>query len=469
MFTRQPQRFIGRQRELEILRACREGVEGRLVLLTGRRRIGKTYLLDRFLSGYGEVKASYASIFYQATRQTEAAELERFASVVSGVVGALPPGYRFARWSDALDFLTEKARERLIVVFDEFPYLCESTKGLASIVQHWWDRVGRRSQIMLVLCGSSQTFMSELDASSAPLHQRFTAKITLGPLDYREAAAFTPRLAPADLVRVYGILGGTPLYLEQWNEKRSVRENLIELFGNPASMLVDSAQLVLDAALPDSNAAYRAVQAVALGNTQRNAILQNAKVTNERVLMRLEEVGLLSRRKPITEPDSRRAIFVLSDPYFRFYFRFIARERGAIDRGHGELLVDEHILPELDGHLGFIFEEIARGYAHRLIARRELRGTDVGSWWSRDGNHEIDIVGTLRDRPSFIGSVKWRVRPIDRSVLKNLEEHARALGVDESIPWLLVGRGGVDMKILSEPHLRGVSIEDIYSTSPVTY
>jgi hypothetical protein len=207
-----------------------------------------------------------------------------FSFTVNAAVGGLPSGYCFAAWSDALDFLAEKARERLVVVLDEFLYFCESTKGLASIVQRWWDRVGRRSHVMLVLCGSSQIFMNELDASSAPLHQRFSAKITLGPLDYLEAAAFTPHLAPADLVRVYGILGGTPLYLEQWNEKRSIRENLIELFGNPASMLVDSAQIVLDAALPDSNAAYRAVQAVALGNTQRNAILQNAKITKrERV------------------------------------------------------------------------------------------------------------------------------------------------------------------------------------------
>jgi uncharacterized protein len=463
MSNKQLQRFIGRKRELETLRVCCKHAEGQLVLLTGRRRIGKTYLLERFLLDRSASRTPHASVFYQATRQTETTELEMFAAAVSEVVGGLPTGYRFAGWSDALDFLAAGARKRLVVILDEFPYLCESTKGLASIVQRWWDRVGRRSQVMLVLCGSSQTFMSELDASSAPLHQRFTAKITLGPLDYLEAAAFTPGLSAADTARVYGILGGTPLYLEQWKEKLSVRENLIALFGNPASMLVDSAQTVLESALPDSNAAYRAVQAVALGNTQRNAILQSAKITNERVLMRLEEVDLLSRRKPITERDSRRAIFVLSDPYFRFYFRFIARERGAIDRGHGEELVDDHILPDLDGHLGFIFEEIARAYAHRLIGRKELRGTDVGSWWSRDGNHEIDIVGTLRGRPSFIGSVKWRSTPIDRSVLKNLEEHARALGVDESIPWLLVGRGGADAKILNEPHLRGVSIEDIYA------
>jgi len=449
------QPFIGRAGELATLDDRYAKPAGQLVLVTGRRRIGKTYLLERFASGK-------PAVFYQATRQSEALELDAFGRAVDAAIGGFPPGYRFASWGDALDYLAHYARGRLVAVLDEFPYLCTSTPGLASIVQNWWDRIGRNSGVMLVLCGSAQAFMSDLDASAAPLHQRFTAKLVVQPLGYREAGSFTPHLSPADRVRIYGILGGTPLYLEQWDERRSVRENLVALFADPASLLVDSAETVLATDIADSAASYRAVQAVALGSTRRNDILQTAKVTNERVLTRLVDLGLLRRRGPAGEPDARRAVYAVADPYFRFWFRFVSRARGAIDRGHGDRLIDEEILPELDDYLGPVFGEVARDFAHELMHRGDLPGTDVGSWWSADGRHEIDLVGTTKRTPVFVGEVKWSATPLDRRVLRALDDHAAALGVDDAVLRLLIGRGGVEAS-LARPGLRGYSIDDLYA------
>ena len=205
------------------------------------------------------------------------------------------------------------------------------------MLQRWWDRGGNRSQIMLVLCGSAQTFMTSLERASAPLHQRFTAKLHIGPLSYRDAALFTPKLSPEDCARVYGILGGTPLYLEQWNQTISIRENLLELFADPTSMLIDSAELVLTTDLLDSRAAFRILQAVGDGKRRATEIRDSAQVTHERLLPRLVELSLLDRRVPATEDPlrSKRSSYVINDPYFRFYFRFIARNRGAIDRHLG--------------------------------------------------------------------------------------------------------------------------------------
>lgn len=451
--------FIGRGREMAVLSDSAESTGGQLVLLYGRRRIGKTYLLQRFSQGR-------KAIFYQATRQAQADELAAFTRQAEQVVGPLPPGYAFPDWERALEYLDERAGgERLIVILDEFPYLCESTDGLSSIVQRWWDRRGRTSSVMLVLCGSAQAFMADLDACSAPLHQRFTAKIALGPLSYREAAQFVPSLEPADRARVFGILGGTPLYLKEWRTDRSVRDNLVALFGDPGSLLVESAPLILHTDLGDGIAPYRALSAIATGSTKRNDILQKAHVTNERVLTRLEELKLITKRVPITEgARSRRGIFAVTDPYYRFWFRFVDANRAAIDRGFGERLVDEVIAPGLDDHMGSVFEDMARAFAVRLMARGELGGLDVGSWWSTDGGHEIDIVGVKRTDPVFIGTVKWRAAPLGRDVYANLADHARALGVDASVPWLMIGRGGVEDAVLRrEPHVRGYALADMYA------
>lgn len=449
-------RFIGRRRELEALGQVAERQGGQLVLVYGRRRIGKSYLLDRFSHGRH-------TVFYQATQQTEAIELACFSDQIRSLT-RLPESVSFPGWEAALDALAEAAAgERLVVILDEFPYLCESTAALPSIVQRWWDRRGRTSAVMLILCGSAQAFMHQLDSRAAPLHSRFTAKLAVRPLPYREAAEFVPELGAADKALVYGILGGTPFNLDQWNAALDVRDNLLRLFGDPMSSLVDSAERILTSDLPDARVAFRVLRAVVLGHSRWAEIREFAKV-HERALPRLIEIGLIERRTPATEDPkkSRRSVYRIPDPYLRFWFRFVLRNRGPIERGLGRAVVDEQILPFLDDHMGQTFEDIAREFALELVRRGELRADDVGYWQSADGQHEIDIVGVAQREPTFIGTVKWQRDPLDRRVLANLERHARALGVGTEIPWLLIGRGGVEPSVLSRPELRGYSVDDVY-------
>jgi AAA+ ATPase superfamily predicted ATPase len=449
--------FIGRSAELDGLQRRYEQAGAQLVLLYGRRRVGKSYLLERFATGK-------PTIFYQATQQTEERELAEFTAAIAAFLGAgaLPPGYVFPGWGEALAFLSARGGGRLVIILDEFPYLAASTSGLPSIVQRWWDQHGRTSNVMLILCGSAQRFMEELDGAAAPLHQRFTAKFHIRPLDYRTAALFTPALSGEDKARVYAILGGTPLYLRQWNAGLDLRANLLALFGDPASSLIDSAELTLSTDLEDARAPYRALQAVALGATKHNEIRSQAKITTDRTIQRLLDLDLLERRVPAIEnpAKTRRASYAIGDPYYRFYFRFIAPQRGAIDRGLGARVVD-NIVTELDNYMGLAFEEIARSYARYLIAQGDLPGDTVSSWWSTDGQHEIDIVGTLARRPTLIGSVKWGREPLGDAVLNDLERDAAAMGA-LNVPRLLVGRSGVRPNTAARPDVRGLSADDLY-------
>ncbi|HEV3157519.1 MAG TPA: ATP-binding protein [Candidatus Baltobacteraceae bacterium] len=452
-------RLIGRREELANLYRLAERPGGQLVLISGRRRIGKSFLLEHFIH-------DRRAIFYQATQQTETAELAAFSDLVRGTLGVddLPAGVAYPSWESALTSLVKHARdERLIVVLDEFPYLCESTRGLPSIIQRWWDRVGKRSGIMLIVCGSAQTLMERLDDTGAPLYHRFTGKLNVRMLSYRDAAQFTPQLSAADKARIYAILGGTPFNLDQWDPDHGVRENLLDLFADPMSSLVDSAEHVLTTELPDPRVAYRVLQAIALGKSRFAEIHDFAEV-HERALPRLVGFGLIDRRIPATEDreKSKRSLYTISDPYLRFYFRFIARNRGLIERGLGVRVVDEQILPHLDDHMGFSFEEIARTFMLELVRKGEVPGDDVGSWWSRDGQQEIDIVGTSNLRPTFIGTVKWRAQALDMRVLRDLERDAAVLGIDESAPRIVIGRGGCDERVLTSAGVRGYSAEDLY-------
>lgn len=455
--------LIGRSRELGALEAAFAQPSGKLVLVYGRRRIGKTYTLEAF-------SHEKPTLFYQATQQAEGIELQAFTRAAQAVVGSeyLPPGYIFPSWESALDFLSERNRHpRLIVVLDEFPYLVESTPALPSIIQRWWDKRGRQSSLMLILCGSAQTFMESLEAQAAPLHQRFTHRLHIGPISYREVPLFAPNASHTEHARMFAVLGGTPLYLSQWDGEASFEANLLSLFGSARSNLVDAAELVLTSDLPDSKVMFRIMQAIGLGYNRFSQIRDFGKVTSERGLARLVHLQLVERRVSANEnPDrSKRSIYAIKDPYFRFFFRFISRNRGAIDRGLGERILQSQILPHFESYMGLVFEDMAREFVFDEIIRGRWQQADrVGSWWSSDGNHEIDVVGTSDiTRVVLAGSVKWRETPLDKRVLANLEDDLHALNASPDVHKLLIGRGGMSETLRHHPHLEGLSIADLYA------
>jgi uncharacterized protein len=453
---------IDREDELRALERAAKASTGQLVVLWGRRRTGKTYLLQAFVE-------QKRSIYYAATQQSAPVELASFTDAVRGALSTngLPPGYSFPDWSTALDFVTDAAEgERLVVVLDEFPYLAESTPGMESIVQRWWDQRGRISGIMLVLCGSAVAYMGQIAGAAAPLHQRATGTIHLKPLTFRAAGQFMPTLPAQERAVVYGILGGTPLYLEQWDPNQTCRQNLVKLFGLAYAPLVDAAELVLSGEIPELKGSFRVLQAVALGRTRPGEIQDYARIAVERPLKRLTTLGILERRVPALDHPERtkRAMYRIADPYFRFWFRFIASNRTHIARGLGAQLVDERILPFLDDHMGSVFEDMAREHARELAARGELHADRIENWWSADGAHEIDLVGlTGGDRISLVGTVKWTARRLGPDVLANLDAHAAALpGAAPGTLRLIYGRNGCTAQQRRAPLVRCFSVDEMY-------
>lgn len=454
--------MIDRQPELEALESAAAARDGQMAIVWGRRRVGKTYLLEAF-------SRPRRSLYYTATQQSAPVELTAFTDAVREQLGTdgLPAGYAFPDWSTALDVVSERAgSERLVVVLDEFPYLTGSTPGLESVVQRWWDQRGRRSGVMLVLCGSAVAYMTALAAAAAPLHQRATLSLYVAPLDYRAAGSFVERLKPAERAVVYGICGGTPLYLEQWDADADLRANLVRLFGSPASPLVDAAELVLSGELPETEGSFRILTAVATGKTRPGEIADYARVAVERPLKRLTTLGILERRVPaLDDPDkTKRAIYRIADPYFAFWFRFIGSHRADIARGLGAQLVERRILPGLDDYMGPVFEDLAREHARGLAAAGELQADRVEGWWSADGKHEIDLVGLSGREISFVGEAKWSQRAVRRDVLTRLDLHRQALPAGFLSPLrLLYGRSGCLEEVRTRPNVRCFSAADLYA------
>jgi uncharacterized protein len=274
--------------------------------------------------------------------------------------------------------------------------------------------------------------MERLLEQGAPLYGRATARPRLVPLDFREAAAFADSTDPVELLRRWAVLGGTPQYniwagpgpLEQVIKGRILVKDA-PLYDDPRHLLREGE------GIRDPGTYLSILRAVAQGATTHNQIAQKGGVATgnlARKLERLEDLGYISPRAPL-ERDGRvhRSIYEISDPYFRFWFRYILRNRSRLESGRVDEVYDE-IAADLDNVMGPAFEQCCRAWVE-CHASEELTGApqQVGAWWSRRGDVEIDVVGVRQHRYVLVGSCKWR-READTDVLGDLLEQQHALG-----------------------------------------
>jgi len=417
--------MVDREREVRQLAAAAAEAPA-LIVMIGRRRVGKSFLLVRTFSGA-------RTVFFQGDEQGERQHLDLLAAEAGRtLIGSA--ALSFATWDDALTFLGDQARrEPLTVVLDEFQWMKAAQPALDSIIQrHWdgWDRDG--VPITLVLSGSALTLMERMLDQGAPLFGRAAARPRLQPLDYREAAAFAEDTAPEALLRRWAVLGGTPQY-QLWGGAGKLEQVIGErILAKDAPLYEDARHLLRDGeGVRDPGTYLAMLRAIAGGATRHNEIAQRAGVPTGnlvRKLERLEDLGYIAPRSPLAASGFEpRPSYQLSDPYFRFWFRYVASNRSRLERGRVDEVLQE-ILADFDNVMGWAFEECCRRWVG-VYAPDDAVGApqQIGAYWSRDGRTEVDVVGTRKQRYVLVGSCKWR-RIADANVLSDLRRQQEALG-----------------------------------------
>lgn len=341
--------FVGRNAELAVLEELADSGEPELFVLYGRRRVGKTELLQQLCE-------KRKSVYFLAAQVREKDNLRAFRDAMKDGLGDnLLDGIEFPDWSTALGFAAERAgNERMLVVLDEFPYLCDSSKGLPSQLQQFWDTRGKHSQLMLVLCGSQVSFMEkEVLAERSPLFGRRTGQRRLEPLEPVDAMHFFPEWSVKDRVLAYGIVGGMPAYLRRLNSKRSLEENLVREMLRPEGYLFDEVQFLLRSELT-SPATYNSIlAAVARGAERVGDIALSVGVdstTANRYLHVLRELRLVEREVPITDPDplrSRKGRYRIADNFLAFHFRHLQPNISLVHAGRGARVLEQFVRPDL--------------------------------------------------------------------------------------------------------------------------
>lgn len=417
--------MVDREQELHQIRQA-AGATPSLIVLFGRRRVGKSFLLARAFT-------AERTISFQGDEQPERQHLELLAAEAGRTLLGTT-ALSFATWDDALAFFGEQARRApLTLILDEFQWLKASQPALDSIIQrHWdqWDRDG--VPLTLVLSGSALTMMEGLLDRSAPLFGRAVARPRLAPLDYRQAAAFADTGDPEALLRRWAVLGGTPQY-QLWAGAGKLESVIAErILAKDGPLYDDPRHLLREGeGIRDPGTYLAILRAIAAGATHHNEIAQKAKVPTgnlARKIERLEDLGYVTARYPLAAGGREdRSSYQISDPYFRFWFRYVANNRSRLERGRvPEVLAD--VLGDLDNVMGWAFEQCCRRWAGAYAAESVVGAPEeIGSWWSRDGRTEIDVVGVRRHRYVLVGSCKWR-RIADVDVLADLHRQQEALG-----------------------------------------
>jgi hypothetical protein len=414
-------------RDLELAR-LREAIAHppQLVILRGRRRVGKSFLLTHAL-------ARERGVFFQADEQDERSHLDMLAREVARLLGPRVP-LRFESWDEALETVGELAREQpLTIVLDEFQWLLAAQPSLESIVQRHWDGWQRnRVPVTLVLSGSALRLMEELLAPGAPLFGRADYRPLLEPLDFRDASRFaSARLSAEAKLRRHAVLGGTPQY-QVWAGRGALSEAIARRILSRGESLYEEPLHLLreEQAIRDPGTYFAIVREVAAGRTTVSEISNGTQVpvpNLTKMLRRLVELGYLEARAPLSTqgPEARRSSYRLADPFFRFWFRFVFPNRSLLERGRVKEVL-RIVERDMDAYMGLAFKDCCREWVGRFAGGALPASQQLGSWWSRDGQTEVDIVGTSRGRYDLLASCKWS-KSAPPAALEQLLEQRDAL------------------------------------------
>ena len=412
--------FYNREEELEALRQEYDSDSFSLVVVYGRRRIGKTELLKKSCE-------SRDHFYHLVPQDSETVQRGRFVEELADHTGERTP--RTDDWRDAFDYLAETLEKDTVVVLDELPYLVESSDSVLSDLQWLVDERLDDSESTLVLCGSSISVMeSEVMGHESPLYGRRTAQIDVQPFTFGEALEAID-YGFEDAVRSFSATGGTPMYLTAFDYDKSLSQNLLDNHLSKNSVLHNEPEFLLRTELRNPSRYMSVLEAVATGYTTPNEISGRTGIDTgplSQYLRKLRRLRLIEREIPVTadRKKSKRSIYRVADEFLRFWFRFVEPNRSGTEQ-NPELVLENEILPNLDGYVSETFEDVCREAVWKLSGSDELDGSysKVGRWWY--GEDEIDIVGLdSQNSAALFCECKWTESPVGFDVARSLEEKA---------------------------------------------
>ena len=463
--------FYCREQELNKLNKRYNDGKFECVVIYGRRRVGKTALINEFCK-------DKPAIMFSALNSTSSENLEALSKSIyqyknpdsTGEAAPIYPDY-----DAALQEITKLAEsERLIFVIDEYPYLAKAEKSISSRLQHIIDHIWQQGKLFVILCGSSMSFMEyQVLGYESPLYGRRTAQFKIQALTYKEIVAFNPKLTAEQQSLIYGITGGIPHYINKLNVTDSIDAALLENLFDSSGYLFEEPENLLKQELREPAVYNSIITAIAGGASRANEIstkvgIESAKCA--KYINVLLDLGILKRETPITEKEGKKTIYSIGDNFFRFWYRFVPRNMTAIQTGRITQLYDKAVKKHFSDYMGLVFEQMCREYLLNYANDLPIDISDAAQWWGTDSKTrkeiQIDIVGTPAEGKEYIiGSCKYRNEKIGVDELELIRQYASVFGKGSRYHYFIFSKGGFTdgLRQLSEQgEVTLLTLEDIY-------
>ncbi len=462
--------FVGRETELKFLNERYMEKSGQLIVLYGRRRVGKTETLREFCRDKPHV-------FFSCTQTTDRVQLRNFS--VRMLKEGIPAGKyisEFEDWEKALRAVLDLpyGEKKKLLVIDEFPYMCRGNKSIPSVLQNLWDSELRDSNVMIILCGSAMSFIEkELLAEKNPLYGRATGIYKMKEMGFYDAVKFFPHYSARDKVLAYAVLGGIPHYLKQWSPELSIGENIKRNILTRGCVLYSEAEFLLHQELRETSLYNSIIEAVALGSTRLNDISQKSLVENTSktsvYLKNLIELGIVEREFSVDaklkeHANSSRGIYRLTDNFFRFWYAFGFGNYSQLEDGDADGVYEYVIKPALHEFTSYAFEDVCREFVRGMQKKNQLpfRYAKMGRWMGkttvrdekavnglRIAETEIDILCIDRNAEEYlVGECKFKGTPFSYSEYLNTMAKLTPLKKKAEFHYALFSESGFEKRII---------------------
>ena len=461
--------FIGREAELKFLEDKYQEGRGQLIVLYGRRRVGKTETLREFCKGKPHV-------FYSCTQSTDKVQLVKFSQLMlKEDIPARDYITEFADWEKAFHATLDLpyGDSKKLIVIDEFPYMCKGNDSIPSILQNLWDSELKDANVMVILCGSAMSFIEkELLAEKNPLYGRATGIYKMEAMGFYDAARFFPDYSPRDKVLTYAVLGGIPHYLNQFDPKKSLGENIKRNILTKGSVLYSEVDFLLHQELRETPIYNSIIEAVALGNTKLSDISQKAMIDSTSktsvYLRNLIELGIVEREFSVDvklkeKVNASRGAYCLTDNFFRFWYTFGFANFSQLEDGDVDGVYEYVVEPALHEFSSFIFEDVCKEFVKEQQKRNALpfRYSKMGRWFGkttirdehaatglRTAETEIDLLAIDREEKNYlVGECKFKKQPFRYSEYLNTVAKLTSQKQKAVFYYALFSESGFDEKI----------------------
>ena len=423
-------RFVDREQEMATLQSEYDRDGSALVVLYGRRRVGKTTLISEFIK-------NKKALFFLASEESESQNRLAFQEKAADFLNSdLLKNVEVKSWDVLFRAIIDTHFDsKPVIVLDEFQYLGKSNPAFPSVFQRIWEEILKDRQVMVILCGSLISMMqSQTLAYDSPLYGRRTAQIRLMQIPFAYYHQFFPDKSRKELIEMYAVTGGVPKYSELFSQSKDIYSAIEKCVLNRSGYLYDEPHFLLQQEVSEVGSYFSIIKAIAAGNTKLSAIagvLEVKSTSLTKYLKTLIDLDILEREVPVTEDSpekSKKGLYKIKDNYLRFWFAFVYPNMSFIESGHGRIVMDKIRKSLVRNHIAFVYEDICRERMWEINAEGvwPFYFSKLGRYW--DSKEEIDIAAIDPDGKNLIlGECKYWQEPVGVSVLRELEAKAKTV------------------------------------------